>query len=141
MRRLAESELISLEKAAAAAKPQEAAEEGRNGRRRRRAAPTNLVEQDPSPRPLQKRRGSNVSQPAAWDSIPVGHQTFWKLNRPECLCNIFKLHATAMPKLFKSLQPSESPLDHATSFIFQSWRAAFRLPHINPSCCIGCLSM
>lgn len=57
MRRLAEAETASYEKEAAPAR-EPSPDENPSGRRRRRAAPTNLAELDPSPRPLQKRKGS-----------------------------------------------------------------------------------
>ncbi|KAK9864646.1 hypothetical protein WJX84_000197 [Apatococcus fuscideae] len=58
MRRQAESETALYQKATV---PEpDSPEEGRAGRRRRRAAPSNLAEQDPSPRPLQKRKAAQA---------------------------------------------------------------------------------
>lgn len=59
MRRLAETETALYEKAAAPSR-EPSPDDNPTGRRRRRAAPTNLAELDPSPRPLQKRKGSSA---------------------------------------------------------------------------------
>ncbi|KAK9862957.1 hypothetical protein WJX84_010635 [Apatococcus fuscideae] len=61
MRRLAESETATYEKAAVPSR-EPSPDENPTGRRRRRAAPTNLAELDPSPRPLQKRKGSSMAE-------------------------------------------------------------------------------
>ena len=60
MRRLAEAETALYEKAAAPSREPSPADNNPTGRRRRRAAPTNLAELDPSPRPLQKRKGASM---------------------------------------------------------------------------------
>ena len=71
MRRLAEAETAGYEKEAAPSR-EPYPDENPSGRRRRRAAPTNLAELDPSPRPLQKRKGpSKVIESAIMGTLLV----------------------------------------------------------------------